>query len=97
MAFFKIKNKIKLERNKELYEQGFISKVAYDELKTNYQASLEKINEQNAMKTLPEATWDENGSAYIDEDRNVRVVHKLPEPIQPELEPEDKSQLKLDI
>ncbi len=56
-----------------------------------------KINEQNAMKTLPEATWDENGSAYIDEDRNVRVVHKLPEPIQPELEPEDKSQLKLDI
>jgi membrane fusion protein (multidrug efflux system) len=41
-------NKIKLERNKELYNQGFISKVAYDELKTNYQAALEKINEQNA-------------------------------------------------
>lgn len=41
-------NKIKLEKNKELYDQGFISKIAYDELKTNYQAALEKINEQNA-------------------------------------------------
>jgi membrane fusion protein (multidrug efflux system) len=41
-------NKIKLEKNKELYSQGFISKIAYDELRTNYQAALEKINEQNA-------------------------------------------------
>jgi len=41
-------DKTKLDREKELYEQGFISKFAYDELKTNYQASLQKINQQQA-------------------------------------------------
>jgi len=59
--------------------------------------NTKKIDEQQAMKKLPEATWDSDGSAYIDENRNVRIVHKLSEPIRQEIQPEDKSQLKLDI
>jgi hypothetical protein len=49
------------------------------------------------MKKLPPAQWDSWGSAKIDNDVLVRVVHKLPEQKGPELEPEDKSQLKMDI
>lgn len=41
-------DKTKLDREKELLDEGFISKFAYDELKTNYQASLQKIKEQQA-------------------------------------------------
>lgn len=41
-------DKNKLERQKSLLDQGFISKIAYDELQTNYQASLEAINQQQA-------------------------------------------------
>ncbi len=41
-------DKTKLDREKELLDEGFISKIAYDELKMNYQASLQKIKEQQA-------------------------------------------------
>jgi membrane fusion protein, multidrug efflux system len=41
-------DKSKLERQKGLLDQGFISKIAYDELKTNYQSSLETVREQQA-------------------------------------------------
>jgi hypothetical protein len=51
------------------------------------------------MNKLPSARWDSWGSARINDDVKVRVVHKLPEQKQPEpQEPqEDKSQLKMDI
>ncbi len=42
-------DKIKLEQNKDLYQQGFISKIAYDELNNSYQTSLQKINQQQAI------------------------------------------------
>jgi len=42
-------DKNKLERQKSLLDQGFISKIAYDELKANYQSSLEAINQQKAL------------------------------------------------
>ena len=42
-------DKTKLNRERELYDEGFISKFAYAELETNYQNSLQKINEQQAM------------------------------------------------
>ncbi len=41
-------DKNKLEREKDLYQQGFISKFSYDELQTNYQSSLEAVNQQKA-------------------------------------------------
>lgn len=41
-------NQKKLQQQKELYAQGFISKLAYEELTTNYQASLEAINQAKA-------------------------------------------------
>ncbi|MFN7094109.1 MAG: efflux RND transporter periplasmic adaptor subunit [Burkholderiales bacterium] len=41
-------DKNKLERQKDLLAQGFISKFAYEELQTNYQASLEAIKQQQA-------------------------------------------------
>ena len=49
------------------------------------------------MKKLPPARWDSWGSAQIDNDKFVRVVHKLPEQKEPEPKPEDKSQLKMDL
>jgi hypothetical protein len=57
----------------------------------------EKITEPQAMKKLPPARWDSWGSAQIDNDKFVRVVHKLPEQKEPEPKPEDKSQLKMDL
>ncbi len=57
----------------------------------------ERITEQKAMKQLPPAKWDSWGSAHIDQDQHVRVVHKLPEQKQSEPIEEDKSQLKMDI
>jgi membrane fusion protein (multidrug efflux system) len=42
-------DKKKLEKQKALYDEGFISKIAYDELQTNYQASLELIKQQQAL------------------------------------------------
>ncbi len=42
-------DKNKLEREKELYNEGFISKFSYDELKTNYQASLQKMYQQQSL------------------------------------------------
>ncbi|MCC2624841.1 MAG: efflux transporter periplasmic adaptor subunit [Burkholderiales bacterium] len=41
-------DKNKLEKQKGLFDQGFISKLAYDELQTNYHASQELINQQQA-------------------------------------------------
>lgn len=41
-------DKTKLQRQKLLLAQGFISKIAFDELRANYQASLENINQQQA-------------------------------------------------
>lgn len=41
-------DKNKLDKQKGLFDQGFISKMAYDELKTNYQSSQEMINQQQA-------------------------------------------------
>ena len=41
-------DKTKLERQKGLLDQGFISKIAYDELQTNYQSSLEAVRQQQA-------------------------------------------------
>ena len=37
------------ERNKILLEQGFVSQIAYDELVSNYQASLQNYKAQEAM------------------------------------------------
>lgn len=39
----------KLEKNKELYKQGFISRIAYDELVKNYQSSLENYKAQKSL------------------------------------------------
>lgn len=63
-------DKNKLDRQKELYKQGFISKIAYDELQTNYEASLENINQQQAglaraKKQLSEATIKAPFDGYI--------------------------------
>jgi RND family efflux transporter MFP subunit len=41
-------DKNKLDKQKGLFDQGFISKLAYDELKTNTQSSQEFINQQQA-------------------------------------------------
>lgn len=41
-------DKKKLDKQKDLYEQGFISKFAYDELLNNYQVSREDIHQQQA-------------------------------------------------
>ncbi len=41
-------DKQKLDRQKELYEQGFISKMGYDELIANYKVSQEAILQQQA-------------------------------------------------
>lgn len=41
-------DKKKLEKQKVLFEEGFISKIAYDELQANYQSSQELINQQQA-------------------------------------------------
>lgn len=49
-ATFKL-NKKKLLQQKELFEQGFISKIAYDELSTNYQSSTESIKQEEAKLT----------------------------------------------
>lgn len=42
-------NKQKLEKQQELFDEGFISKISFDELKTNYQASLQNYKAQQAM------------------------------------------------
>ncbi|MBX9734274.1 MAG: efflux RND transporter periplasmic adaptor subunit, partial [Chitinophagaceae bacterium] len=42
-------DKNKLEKQKALFDEGFISKIAYDELQTNYQLSREGINQQQAL------------------------------------------------
>lgn len=47
VATFQLNQK-KLEQQKELYKEGFISKLAYEELTTNYQSSLEAINQGKA-------------------------------------------------
>lgn len=47
-ATFKLDQK-KLLQQTELFKQGFISKIAYDELNTNYQASREAINQEKAV------------------------------------------------
>lgn len=39
----------KYEKNKELYEQGFISKIAFDELTTKYKSSAEKVIQKEAI------------------------------------------------
>ena len=71
--------------------------MQWNELGDDRRWKKERITEDKAMKKLPEARWDSWGSAQIDQGQHVRVVHKLPEPTQPEPEPEDKSQLKLEI
>lgn len=63
-------DKNKLNRQQELYKQGFISKISYDELQTNYQASLENINQQQAgllraKKQLAETTIKAPFDGYI--------------------------------
>jgi hypothetical protein len=71
--------------------------LQYREREDRFRWKKEKITEPQAMEKLPPAQWDSWGSAKIDNDVHVRVVHKLPEQKVPELEPEDKSQLKMDI
>ena len=71
--------------------------LQYREKEDRFKWKKEKITEPQAMKRLPPARWDSWGSAQIDNDVLVRVVHKLPEQKEPEPEIEDKSQLKLDI
>lgn len=39
----------KYEKNKELYEQGFISKIQFDELVTKYKSSKEKVIQKEAI------------------------------------------------
>jgi RND family efflux transporter MFP subunit len=41
-------DKVRLERNQDLYQQGFISKINYAELKNAYQGSLQLIKQQQA-------------------------------------------------
>lgn len=69
IATFKL-NKTKVEREKELFEEGFISKFAYAELKTNYQSSLEQINQnkaalERAKKQLSDTIVKAPFSGYI--------------------------------
>lgn len=63
-------DKNKLEKQQALYEQGFISKIAYDELQTNYQASQQVINQQQAAlerakKQLTDTTIKAPFTGYI--------------------------------
>ncbi len=39
----------KLDKQQQLFKQGFISRIAYDELQTNYQASLQNFKAQEAL------------------------------------------------
>lgn len=39
----------KMQKQQELYRQGFISRIAYEELTTNYQASLQNYKAQEAL------------------------------------------------
>lgn len=39
----------KMQKQQELFRQGFISKIAYEELTTNYQASLQNYKVQEAL------------------------------------------------
>ncbi len=39
----------KMNKNKELFDEGFISKIAYDELVNNYTNSRELVNQQAAL------------------------------------------------
>jgi len=72
--------------------------LQYRERDENKRWQKEKITEEKAMNKLPPARWDSWGSARINDDVKVRVVHKLPEQKQPESqEKEDESQLKMDI
>jgi hypothetical protein len=71
--------------------------LQYREKEDRFKWKKEKITEPQAMKKLPPARWDSWGSAQIDNDKFVRVVHKLPEQKEPEPKPEDKSQLKMDL
>lgn len=69
IATFKL-NKTKVEREKELFEEGFISKFAYAELKTNYQSSLQQINQnkaalERAKKQLSDTTIKAPFAGYI--------------------------------
>src|SRR5579863_1322730 len=63
-------DKNKLEKQKGLFDQGFISKIAYDELQTNYQSSQEMINQQQASlerakKQLSDTTIKAPFTGYI--------------------------------
>lgn len=63
-------DKQKLDRQKELYDQGFISKLAYDELIANYEVSTEAIKQQQAtlqraQKKLSDTTIVAPFAGYI--------------------------------
>jgi membrane fusion protein, multidrug efflux system len=63
-------DKKKLEMQKALYDEGFISKIAYDELQANYQSSQELINQQQAAlerakKQLSDTTIRAPFTGYI--------------------------------
>lgn len=42
-------NKQKFEKQKDLFDQGFISKFSYDELRTNYQNSEQDVKQEQAL------------------------------------------------
>ena len=42
-------DKLKMDKNKELFDKGFISKIAYDELVNSYTSSREAVNQQEAL------------------------------------------------
>lgn len=73
LAIKKVKfalDKQKLERQKDLFDQGFISRFAYDELQTNYQSSLEEINQaaaalKQAQKQLSDTIVKSPFAGYI--------------------------------
>lgn len=59
-----------LDKNKELLDQGFISKLKFAELKTNYEAALETVNQEQAtlyqtQKLLSDAMIHAPFSGYI--------------------------------
>ena len=61
--------------------------LQYREKEDRFKWKKEKITEPQAMKKLPPARWDSWGSAQIDNDKFVRVVHKLQEQKEPEPKP----------
>ena len=63
-------SKNKLEKNKELLAEGFISKLGYDELSSEYQAATEEVNQQRAalvqaQKSLSETIIKAPFAGYI--------------------------------